>query len=133
MPSSIASGRTGSSRGSYRITSKKSNVDETLFGNKKPSSAQGRRNSEIRKVQEEVRTGNVTSINKVSVLPQSEIIRMKHQAVILSKEEQMQQKKILDEQNEKQMAAAKAKRQRMQELEAQKKLEAPLDSTQQEE
>ena len=45
----------------------------------------------------------------------------------------MQQKKILDEQNEKQMAAAKAKRQRMQELEAQKKLEAPLDSTQQEE
>lgn len=33
----------------------------------------------------------------------------------------------MDEQNEKQMAAAKAKRQRMQELEAQKKLEAPLD------
>ena len=50
----------------------------------------------------------------------------------MTKEEQLQQKLILDEQKEKQQAAAKAKKDRMMQMEAEKKKYVPLSEGEQE-
>lgn len=50
----------------------------------------------------------------------------------MTKEEQLQQKMILDEQKEKQQAAARAKKERMLQMEAEKKKYVPLTEGEQE-
>ena len=52
-------------------------------------------------------------------------MRMKSSAAIVSKEDLLQQRKILEEQNERTLAAAKAKKQKMLEIEAEKKKSIP--------
>jgi len=131
---SVYSQRSNSSKGSKRVA-KNSEVDETLFGgSKKPSTAlaDSKRREEIQKITQEVRKGEVTNPNAI-VIPHSELLRMKNNAVITTKEEQLYQKKILEEQNEKQQAAAKAKKQRMLEIEAERKKNIPPTETQIEE
>jgi len=128
---SVYSHRSNSSKGSKRVA-KNSEVDEALFGSKKPNTAtvaaRTKENFEaIQKLQQEIRTGgNVTNPNAI-VIPKSELLRMKNNAAIQTKEEQLHQKKILEEQNEKQQAAAKAKKQRMLEIEAEKKKNVPAN------
>jgi len=52
-------------------------------------------------------------------------MRMKQAAIVLTKEDQIQQKKIADEQNEKMLAVARAKKQKMMEIEAERKKLVP--------
>ncbi|KAM3127181.1 hypothetical protein pb186bvf_020700, partial [Paramecium bursaria] len=77
----------------------KSEVDESLFGaSKKKNEAQ------TQKIVESVRKGNVAN-PEVVLIGESELQRMKNNAIITTKEEQLYQKKLLEEQKEKQMAA----------------------------
>jgi len=50
---------------------------------------------------------------------------MKNAAIVMTKEDQLNQKKLAEEQNEKMMATAKAKKQRMMEMEADRKKNSP--------
>ena len=100
--------------------SKGSEVDHSLFGgskskigSKKPSNGKGKMDA--------------------IVIPESELQRMKNNAVIISKEEQPEQKKILEEQKERQQAVAKAKKERMLKAEEEKKKQVPLSDIQMEE
>lgn len=103
---------------------RKADVDETLFAQKRVSSAQGStRKQEIEKLQNELKTGEIKNPNAI-VISQSELARMKNNAITLTTDERLHQQKILEEQNEKMMAAAKAKKQKMLELEAERKKEA---------
>jgi len=113
---------------------KKTDVDETLFGTRKTTKVQvddERKRAEIEKIKEQVLQGTVANPD-VIIIPQSDLQRMRNEALIMTKEEQMQQKLILDEQKEKQQAAAKAKKDRMMQLEAEKKKYVPLTEGEQE-
>eukprot|EP01017_Pseudomicrothorax_dubius_P042904 TRINITY_DN7068_c0_g1_i3.p1 TRINITY_DN7068_c0_g1~~TRINITY_DN7068_c0_g1_i3.p1 ORF type:complete len:532 (-),score=244.84 TRINITY_DN7068_c0_g1_i3:113-1708(-) len=148
MPKSNASMQ---SRGSNRsrMSAKPVEVDETLFGSAAKnvlrngtgatpkedrllgSRSDGRSRSykpqteEAKAIAKRVRDGDF-SHPEVMVLPASEIERMRNEAIIISKEEELNQKMILAEQKEKQQAAAKARKQRMQEMEEQRKKAEPL-------
>jgi len=122
---SVYSQRSSSSKASNRVA-RNSHVDETLFGNKSgtANSASKKRQEEIKKITEEVKKGELKNPNAV-IITHSDLLRMKNNAVITTKEDQLQQKRILEEQNEKQMAAAKAKKQKMLEIEAERKKNIP--------
>jgi hypothetical protein len=130
---SVYSQRSSTSKRSNRIA-KDSQVDETLFGGKKPNTANGdrKKQEEIQKLTAEVRNGEVTNPNAI-IISQTELQRMKNCAVVTTKEEQLHQKRILEEQNEKQQAAAKAKKQRMLEIEAERRKNIPPSETEIEE
>lgn len=128
MSKSIKSSRNSSV---YKLKAKQSEVDETLFGNnketnlKKDLSLREQKKekmlhvtSKVTKKQVEIKEENIT-------IPQSEILRMKNQAVIQTKEEMESQAKISQEQKVKQLAASKAKKEKMLILEEQKKKEKP--------
>jgi len=74
---SVYSQRSSSSKGSKRIA-KNSQVDESLFGAKKASTAlPGKRNpAELEKVVQEVRNGELKNPNAV-IISHSELLRMK--------------------------------------------------------
>jgi len=78
----------------------------------------------IRNLINEVRRGGPMTPS-ATIIPQSELARMKNSAAILTKEELLQQKKIFEEQTEKQQAAAKAKKQKMMEIEAERRKNLP--------
>jgi len=103
-----------------------SHVDDTLFGNKSgiANSDCKKRQQEIMRITEEVKKGELKNPHAV-IITKSDLLRMKNNAVITTKEDQLQQKRIQEEQNEKQMAAAKAKKQRMLEIEAERKKNIP--------
>jgi hypothetical protein len=121
MPKSNAS--VHSSQSKRGKTGKPTEVDESLFGkNGKTivantlggtgSQRQTQLSEEAQKIARKVRDGDF-SHPEIMVLPASEIERMKNEAIIISKEEELNQRKILEEQKEKQQAAAKARKQRM--------------------
>ncbi|CAD8168660.1 unnamed protein product [Paramecium pentaurelia] len=105
--------------------SRKSEVDESLFGSNK------RNDAKTAKVIQSVRKGD-NSNPDVVLIGEAELQRMKNNAIVKTKEEQLYQKKLLEEQKEKQMTAAKAKKQRMTQLEEEKKKQIPLTAQQQE-
>jgi len=78
----------------------------------------------IKKIIQESRKGGPGSPNAI-VISQAELLRMRNSAVVMSKEDLLQQKKIMEEQNEKQQAAANAKRQKMMEIEAERRKNIP--------
>jgi len=78
----------------------------------------------IKKLIQDFRKGGPNSPNAI-IISQSDLSRMKKSASIRTKEELLQQKKLLLEQNEKQHAAAKAKKQKMLEIEADRKKNLP--------
>ena len=67
-----------------------------------------------------------------SVIPLSEIQRMKAGAVLKTKEEILSEKKVLEEQKEQQRAAAKARKERMMQLELERQRSAPLTESEKE-
>jgi len=78
----------------------------------------------IKKLIQEVRKGGITSPNAITI-SQSELLRIKSSAAIVSQEERLHQKRILEEQTEKQQSAAKAKKQKMMEIEAERRKNIP--------
>jgi len=85
----------------------------------------------IKKLIQDFRKGGPNSPNAI-IISQSELLRMKDSASVRSKEELLQQKRLLLEQNEKQVAAAKAKKQKMLEIEAERKKNLPPSETEME-
>jgi len=121
MPSSVNSQRSGSSGKVRPIPSRNAQVDETLFGRRKSQPGLGNKNSEeIEKIAQQVRNGTLKT-SKAIVIPQTELLRMKNAAIVMTKEDQLNQKRLAEEQNEKMMATAKAKKQRMMEMEVDRK------------
>jgi len=125
---SVYSRRSSSTTPSKRFV--KSSADEALFGlNKGATTARGhhsRRESDVQELTQKARTGQALPANAIIISP-SDLQRMKNSAAIATKEELMQQRRLLEEQNEKQMAAARAKRQRMIEIEAEKRKNIPVN------
>jgi hypothetical protein len=78
----------------------------------------------IKRLISDVRKGGLTSPN-ACIISQTELLRMKNSAQFVTKEELIQQKRLLEEQLEKKHAAATAKKQRMMEMEAEKKKAMP--------
>jgi len=78
----------------------------------------------IKKLMSDVRKGGLNSPHSV-IISQSELLRMKNSAQFVTKEQLIQQKRLLEEQQEKLHAAARAKKQRMLEIEAEKKKTIP--------
>lgn len=74
----------------------------------------------IKKLIDDVRKGGPTSPHAF-IMSQTELNRIRNSAAITTKEQLIQQKRILEEQNEKQHAAAQARKQKMLEIEASKK------------
>lgn len=107
--------------------SKKSYVDETLFGNNsKKAAAPGPTTvtkEELRAIRERVGKGQQSD---AVVIPKSELDRMKQAAVITTKEQQAETKKLFEEQKQQALHAAKARKKRMQEIDQQRQKEAPV-------
>jgi len=122
---SVYSQRSSSSKGTQRVA-KKSHVDEALFGTKKPSTAIGhiRDPEEIKQIMNEVKQGQLRNPN-AAIITRDDLIRMRNNAIVSTKEEQLNQVRIHQEQIEKQLAAAKAKKQRMLDLEEERKKNVP--------
>lgn len=78
----------------------------------------------IKKIIDDVRKGKQLD-PQATIVAKSELIRMKNAAAILTKEEILQQKKIHEEQTEMQQAAAKARKQKMMEIEAERRKNIP--------
>ncbi|OMJ87624.1 hypothetical protein SteCoe_10627 [Stentor coeruleus] len=127
---SVASSK--KSGGSYKKVSDRSEVDEALFGAKASGSVQGGKISEeqIRKVKTMVLQG--TTPETAAVIPLTEIQRMKAAAVLKTKEELLSEHKVLEEQKEQQRAAAKARKERMMQLENERQKAAPLTESEKE-
>jgi len=85
----------------------------------------------IKKLIQDVRKGGPQSPNAI-LMSQSELNRIRNSALIRTKEEMIQQKRILEEQTEKQHAAAKAKKQRMLEMENEKRKNMPASEAEME-
>jgi len=85
----------------------------------------------IKKLIQEVRRGGPNSPNCITI-SQSDLNRMRNTAVVRTKEELIQQKRLHEEQAEKAHAAAKAKKQKMMEIEAEKKKNMPPSETEME-
>ena len=120
------------SGGSYKRVSSTSQVDEALFGGKPGNSGQVEKISEeqIRKVKTLVLQGSTPE--SAAVIPLSEIQRMKATAVNKTKEQVLSEKKIMEEQKEQQRSDAKARKERMMQLEMERQKAAPLTESEKE-
>ena len=107
-------------------------MDEALFGAKAGNSGQAGKitEAEIQKVKTLVLKGSAPET--AAVIPLSEIQRMKAAAVLKSKEEMLSEQKVLEEQKEQQRSAAKARKERMMHLEAERQKAAPLTESEKE-
>jgi len=127
---SVYSRRSSSTTPAKRFV--KSSADEALFGlNQGATTARAyhsRRESDVQQLTQKARTGQPLPPNAIIISP-TDLQRMKNSAAIATKEELMQQRRLLEEQNEKQMAAARAKRQRMIEIEAEKRKNIPVNQS----
>ena len=120
MPNSVAgSVRSKNSSASLRSRgSKKTYVDESLFGSQKdrpattyaPAGASIVSLHELRKIRDQTEKGLKAD---AIVVTKSELDRMKASTNIVTKEERKMTKKMLDEQKEQQRAAAKTRKKRM--------------------
>ena len=98
--------------------SKKSYVDESLFGSQKqrPGTTAGPKGAavvsmnDLRRIRDQTEKGQKAD---AIIIGKSELDRIRGSTKIVSKEEQKQTKKMLDEQKEQQRAAAKARKKRM--------------------
>lgn len=79
--------------------------------------------SEIRKIREKTKAGD--QVDGV-IIGQSELDRIKRSTKVTSKKEEMETKKLLDEQKEQQMAAAKARKSKMQQLDKTRTAKQPM-------
>lgn len=120
MPSSVAgSVRSKNSRASMRSRgSKKSYVDESLFGSQKakdtlpvaPPGAAVVSLNELRKIREQTEKGLKAD---AVILPKSELDRIRGSTKVVTKEEEKMTKKMLEEQKMQQRSAALARKKRM--------------------
>jgi len=78
----------------------------------------------IKSIISNVRKTDLASPNSITI-GQSELQRIKNSTSVVTKEDLIQHRKMLEEQNERKLAAAKAKKQRMLEIEAEKKKSIP--------
>lgn len=126
---SVASSKKSGSN--YKKRASQSEVDEVLFGSKGPAAVPVAVNQEeIFKIKSKVMAGTVPE--NASVIPLTEIQRMKAAAVLKSKEQELSEQKILAEQKEQQRAAAKARKDRMMQLENERQKAAPLTESEKE-
>jgi len=132
---SVASERTAGSRGSrasrtnYRVVSKTSNVDESLFGaNTGPNGADTTTISrkQIEKlVGKQPMPGNVESI----VISDKDLQRMKTAAVIETAKDVAQRKKRMEADKEARQRKSKERKEKMIQMEVERKKNAPLTET----
>mgnify|MGYP003591518994 CR=1 FL=1 len=101
------------------MVSKKSEVDESLFGNANKNLTK----KQIKEIKEKTLKGKH---NDAVIVDEMEIQRIKGNTNVLTKEQAEQQKKMLEEQREQQLAASKARKQKM--LELDKKREKKMTS-----
>lgn len=137
MPASVAgSVKSKNSRASQGTRqSKRSYVDETLFGakNERPQTTAAPPGAaivslgELRKIREQTEKGLKAD---AIVLPRSELERIKGSTKIVTKEEQKLTKKMLDEQVEQQRGAAKARKKRMVAMDQERASKVPPDEFQ---
>jgi len=100
--------------------SKPSYVDETLTGAQKPRPTTSQHaniaiisKEELRKIREQTEKGLQADAH---IITKTELDRMKGSTKIVTKDEEKQMKKMLDEQKEQQRGAAKARKKRIQEF-----------------
>lgn len=137
MPASVAgSVKSKNSRASQGTRqSKRSYVDETLFGSKKdrpqttaaPPGAAIVSLGELRKIREQTEKGQKAD---AIVITHNELERIKGSTKIVTKEEQKLTKKMLDEQVEQQRGAAKARKKRMVTMDQERASKIPPDEFQ---
>ncbi|CAM9883536.1 unnamed protein product, partial [Laminaria digitata] len=110
------SSRAGSSRSNgskkYRVVSRDSNVDESLFGSSKPKRGQGKK----------VLIGHVPP--KATVITEEELAEMKKRAVITSLADEVAARAAKEKILEEKQRAARARKQRMLEMEVEAKRKA---------
>eukprot|EP00357_Protocruzia_adherens_P001936 CAMPEP_0115024322 /NCGR_PEP_ID=MMETSP0216-20121206/33126_1 /TAXON_ID=223996 /ORGANISM="Protocruzia adherens, Strain Boccale" /LENGTH=530 /DNA_ID=CAMNT_0002398273 /DNA_START=28 /DNA_END=1620 /DNA_ORIENTATION=+ len=138
MPRSVTSdnasvrsnGSHRSQRSSYRKVANNSNVDESLFGNNKPGSRQVtssgiRQNagagaatislSEMNRIKNEISKGNQKG-QEFAVLSDGDLKRIKASTRVVSKEQEFEHKKLIEEQKLQQVAAAKKRRDKIERI-----------------
>jgi len=108
------------------VVSKPSYVDESLFGNTKKGGANGGTatltKEQLREIREKTEKGQKS---EAIVINQGELDRMKAATKIQTKEQESQQRRLLEEQKDSAMAAAKARKQRMLDLDKERALKMP--------
>lgn len=116
--------------------SKGSRVDETLFAPEKsaPAAHVGKvmdpgsakiSDAELKRIKASL-SGSTTATDNAAVVPLSELQRMRGEAVLKTKEQNLAEKKILEEQKEQQRAAAKARKKLMMQREEERKKNAAM-------
>jgi len=98
--------------------SKNSYVDETLFGGKKTGFATSTgivSLEELRKIRTKTEKNQA---NDAVIISKTDLARIKQSTKIQTKDQQMQQKKLLEEQKEAAMAKAKQRKEKMQQMDA---------------
>lgn len=83
---------------------------------------------ELREIRQKTEKGQKSD---AVVISQNEIARMKASTKIQTKEQESQQRKLLEEQKDQQMAAAKARKQRMMDLDKERGNKLPMTEQQQ--
>jgi hypothetical protein len=83
---------------------------------------------ELREIRQKTEKGQKSD---AIVISQSELERMKASTKIQTKEQDFQQRKLLEEQKDQQMAEAKARKQRMMDLDKERANKIPLTEQQQ--
>lgn len=126
MPKSIA----GSVRSKNSYHSKRSYVDEALFGSgkKNPSNTMARAGAtiisqhEVRKIREHTEKGQQKD---AIILPKSELDRIRLSSKIVTKDQTMQQKQLFEEQKEKQRIMHNARKKRMMQMDKERNSKLP--------
>ncbi len=107
--------------------SKQSYVDESLFGDskKKPAAPKGAAvlsMNEIRKIRNDTEKGQ--KVNGI-VISKTELDRIRKSTRVTTKEQELETKKLLNEQKDQQMAAARARKAKMQSLDKERAANVP--------
>ena len=130
MPASVA-GSVRSKKSYKSVHSKKSYVDESLFGGDKKSTGKGViagagaaiiSQNELRKIRNQTEKG----LQKDAIiLPKSELDRIRMASKIVTKDQEMQQKQIVNEQKEQQKIAHEARKKRMRHMDKERANKLP--------
>lgn len=140
MPQSVAS--SVRSKNSYKSgRSKNSYVDESLFGSNKKKPSNGDNTiaragasivsvNELRKVREQTEKGQQKD---AIILPRTELDRIRLSSKVVTKDQHMQEKQLLEEQKEKQRVLHNARKKRIMLLDKERNNKLPPGEFQQEE
>eukprot|EP00928_Gymnodinium_smaydae_P026276 TRINITY_DN2068_c0_g1_i3.p1 TRINITY_DN2068_c0_g1~~TRINITY_DN2068_c0_g1_i3.p1 ORF type:complete len:521 (+),score=169.91 TRINITY_DN2068_c0_g1_i3:147-1709(+) len=137
MPGSVMS-IGGSSRGGYRMVNRTANVDETLFGGGGHKTMQARPNSreiqivgkdtvQVRKrMDRSASSGALAAKGEAVVIAASELNRLRENARMLTKEEEIEQKRRQEEAYAERMQKSLARKEKIRQMEEERKKNALL-------